>query len=269
MNSFWFAFGLTVLAGLATGIGSAIAFFTKKTDNRYLSVALGFSAGVMIYISLNQLLPSAKETLETALGENRGAWAAIASFFGGMLLTGLIDMIVPNVENPHEFHKEQKDLNALQQAGKNPKALMRIGLLTAAVLALHNFPEGFATFISALGDPTMAVPVAFAVALHNITEGIAVSIPIYYATGERKKAFLYSFASGLTEPLGALAGYFLLKPFLGDTLLGVVFAGVAGIMVYISFDELLPAAREYGKHHLCVSGLFCGMALMAVSLTLF
>lgn len=268
MSQLEIAFGLTVLAGLATGIGSAIAFFTRKTNTKFLSVALGFSAGVMIYVALTEMLPLARQTMGARMGM-MASWIALAAFFGGIVLTGVIDMLVPNMENPHEFHKNQGALNEMKQARRHPSSLMRIGVLTAFALALHNFPEGMATFISALTQPTIAFSIAFAIAIHNIPEGIAVSVPIYYATGSRKKAFIYSFASGLAEPLGAVIGYAVLRPFLSDTLFGIVFAGVSGIMVYISFDELLPAAQEYGEHHLAILGLFTGMFIMAMSLALF
>lgn len=268
MSQLGIAFGLTVLAGLSTGIGSAIAFFTRKTNTKFLSVALGFSAGVMIYVSLTEMLPLAGRQLSVQ-GSGLSSLIAMAAFFGGIVLTGVIDMLVPNMENPHEFHKNQGALNKMKQARRHPASLMRIGVLTAFALALHNFPEGLATFISALTQPAIAFSIAFAVAIHNIPEGIAVSVPIYYATGSRKKAFIYSFASGLAEPLGAVIGYVVLRPFLNDTLFGIVFAGVSGIMVYISFDELLPAAQEYGEHHLAILGLFTGMFVMAVSLALF
>ncbi len=268
MSQIGIAFGLTVIAGLSTGIGSAIAFFTRKTNTKFLSIALGFSAGVMIYVSLTEMLPLARQGIAGQMPAS-ASWITLASFFGGILLTGVIDMLIPNMENPHEFHKNQGALNDMKQARHHPASLMRIGVLTAAALAIHNFPEGLATFISALTQPAIAFSIAFAVAIHNIPEGIAVSVPIYYATGSRKKAFVYSFASGLAEPLGAVLGYLVLRPFLSDTLFGIVFAGVSGIMVYISFDELLPAAQEYGEHHLAILGLFAGMLVMAVSLALF
>lgn len=144
-----------------------------------------------------------------------------------------------------------------------------MGLFTALAVGIHNFPEGLATFISALQAPSIAIPIAIAIAIHNIPEGIAVSVPVYYATGDRKKAFLYSFLSGLSEPIGAAVGYLVLMPFLSDVLFGVVFAGVAGIMVFISLDELLPSAQEFGEHHLSIYGLVAGMVVMAVSLLLF
>ena len=146
---------------------------------------------------------------------------------------------------------------------------MRTGVFTALAIAVHNFPEGLATFVSALQDPGIAIPIVAAVAIHNIPEGIAVSVPIHHASGSKKKAFLYSFLSGLAEPAGALAGWLILMPVMNDIVYGVIFAAVAGIMVFISFDELLPAAREYGEHHYSIYGLIAGMAVMAVSLLLF
>lgn len=268
MNNIWFAFGLTLFAGLSTGIGSAIAFFAKRTHVRFLSVALGFSAGVMIYIALAEMLPASQQALG-AIWAKAGNWITLAAFFAGIGITALIDMLIPNTENPHEFHKNQKALETLKIGRRSSKKLLRIGLFTALALAVHNFPEGLATFLSALHSPAIAISIAVAIAIHNIPEGIAVSVPIFYATGSKKKAFVYSFLSGLAEPLGALVGYAVLRPFLGDTLFGVIFALVGGIMVYISFDELLPAAQEYDDHHLTIMGLFIGMFVMAASLALF
>ncbi len=266
MDNVLFAFGLTLFAGLSTGIGSALAFFTKKTNKQFLSVSLGFSAGVMIYVSLVEIFFKAKDALAGDLGVRTGSWIAVVAFFGGMLLIALIDKAIPKAENPHEMFmvEDMKCPECRKQAH-----LLRTGILVALAVAVHNFPEGFATFISALKDPSVAIPVAVAIAIHNIPEGIAVSVPIYYATGSRRKAFAYSFLSGLSEPVGALVGYLVLRTFLTDTLFGIVFAGVAGIMVFISVDQLLPSAREYGEHHLSIYGLVSGMAVMAVSLLLF
>ena len=260
------AFGLTLFAGLSTGIGSAIAFFAKKTNTGFLSVALGFSAGVMIYVSFVEIMVKARTELVSELGTVNGNWITVASFFGGILLIALIDKLIPNIENPHEMHKveEMYDEKAMKD-----KKLMRMGLFTALAIAIHNFPEGLATFTAAITDPSLGIAIAVAIAIHNIPEGIAVSIPVYYATGSKKKAFWLSFSSGLAEPIGALIGYLLLMPFLGPMVFGILFAGVAGIMVFISLDELLPAAEEYGEHHLSIYGLIAGMAVMALSLLLF
>jgi ZIP family zinc transporter len=261
------AFGLTMFAGLSTGIGSTIAFIGKTNNTKFLSVALGFSAGVMIYVSMVEIFVEAKDLLVIQLGVVGGNWATICAFFSGILIIGLIDRFVPSAENPHEI-KRVGDMKFNDIADKNRK-LIRMGLFTAVVIAIHNFPEGLATFTSALTDVNLGIAIAVAIALHNIPEGIAVSVPIYYATGNKRKAFIYSFLSGLAEPIGALIGYLLLLPFMNDLVFGVLFASVAGIMVYISLDELLPAAREYGEHHLSIYGLIAGMAIMAVSLLLF
>ena len=261
----WLAFGLTAIAGLSTGIGSVIAFFAKNKNTKFLSVSLGFSAGVMVYVSLVEIFFKAQSSLQAALGRKPGAVATVAAFFGGMLLIGIIDKLIPQKDNPHEI----KEIDPSMPVPTDKNKLMRTGLFTALAIAIHNFPEGLATFVSALQEPSLAIPIVVAIAIHNIPEGIAVSVPIYYATGDRKKAFLYSFASGLSEPIGAVIGFLILMPFMNDVVYGLLFAAVAGIMVFISFDELLPSAREYGEHHLSIYGLVAGMAAMAVSLLLF
>lgn len=261
-----FAFSLTLFAGLATGIGSVLALLTKKTSTKFLSIALGFSAGIMLYVSFVEILVEGRESLIAALGPRGGSWAAAGAFFFGMLLIGMIDKLVPSTENPHEVHTVE-EMDGKSETHKSN--LMRMGLFTALAVGIHNFPEGIATFVAALGDPGLGIAVAVAIAMHNIPEGIAVSVPVFYATGSRKKAFKLSFLSGLSEPAGALLGYFLLLRFLNDAMFGLIFAAVAGIMVYVSLDELLPAAREYGEHHLSIVGLIAGMAVMALSLLLF
>jgi ZIP family zinc transporter len=269
-NNLLIAFGLTLFAGLATGIGSAMAFFTKSTNTRFLSVALGFSAGVMIYVSFVEIFVKAKTALTEALGESLGYQVTVISFFGGMLLIALIDKFIPSFENPHEMQTvEAMDDPEQAAAYQRRRSLFKVGIFTAIAIGIHNFPEGLATFASALKDPQLGIPIAIAIAIHNIPEGIAVSIPIYFATGSKRKAFLYSFLSGLAEPLGALVGYLLLFWLFNDITFGVLFAGVAGIMVFISVDELLPAAKEYGEHHLSIYGMVVGMAVMAVSLLMF
>jgi ZIP family zinc transporter len=263
------AIGLTLLAGLSTGIGGAIAFFTKRTNTKFLSVALGFSAGVMVYISFMELLADAQDILKVEMGTRPGMLVSIAAFFAGMLFIALIDKLVPDYENPHEARRVEDIRGDKPPKWMDKNSLMRVGILTALAVSIHNFPEGFATFISTLRDPSLGISITIAIAIHNIPEGIAVSLPVYYATNSRRKAFLYSFLSGLSEPAGALIGYLILSPFLSDLMFGIVFAAVAGIMVYISFDQLLPTAREYGEHHLSIYGLVSGMAVMAISLLLF
>lgn len=273
-ETIFFAFGLTLFAGLATGIGSVLAFFTKKTNTSFLSVALGFSAGVMLYVSFVEIFVKAKIELQAELGEVNGMWATVAAFFGGMLFIGIIDRLVPSEENPHEIHKIEEidsleDKMEQETPEQKDKKLLRMGVFTALAIGIHNFPEGLATFTAALTDPNLGFAIAVAIAIHNIPEGIAVAVPIYYATESRGKAFTLSFLSGLAEPVGALIGYLLLMPILTPTVFGIIFASVAGIMVFISLDELLPTAQEYGEHHLSMYGLVLGMAVMALSLLLF
>ena len=260
-----FAFGLTVFAGLATGIGSIMSLLSKKFNPKFLAGSLGFSAGVMIYVSLVEIFAKAKDSLTAVHGIKAGNVYTVIAFFAGIALIALIDKLIPSFENPHEIKNiEEKNLNP-----ENSKKLLRMGLFSALAIAIHNFPEGLATFMAALTDPTLGVSIAVAIAIHNIPEGIAVSVPIYYATKNRKKAFWLSFLSGLAEPVGALLGYFILRSFFNDSIFGLIFAGVAGIMVYISLDELLPTAEEYGEHHIAIGGLIAGMAVMAFSLLLF
>ena len=292
MGQIMLPFILTLFAGLSTGVGSLIAFAAKKTNKRFLSLSLGFSAGVMIYVSMIEIFVKAKDSLVAELGTKGGSWATVAAFFGGIFLIAIIDKLIPSEENPHEAKRVVADCKrskgekcekcaakescevreeCLKEEADAPQKskLMRMGVFTAIAIAVHNFPEGLATFVSALQDPSIAIPIVAAIAIHNVPEGIAVSVPIYQATGSRKKAFFYSFISGLAEPVGAVIGWLLLMPVMNDIVFGVIFAGVAGIMVFISVDELLPAAREYGEHHISIYGLIAGMMVMAVSLLLF
>ncbi|HPV50348.1 MAG TPA: zinc transporter ZupT [Smithellaceae bacterium] len=299
MSNLLFALGLTLFAGMATGIGSAIAFAAKRTDYRFLSVATGFSAGVMLYISFVEIFPESAALLGDRYGDVLGGWLVAASFFGGMILMAIIDNVIPSADNPHEVHTEEEiaplhdpkaslissEAHVTQSvdtlaAGTGyrltaHRGLMRTGLFTALAITIHNFPEGIVTFLAALQEPKLGVAIAIAVALHNIPEGISVSVPIFYATGNRKKAFLYSVASGLAEPLGAILTFGLILLFAGEAsasvpqqMTGIMFGAVAGVMVYISVDELLPISRSYGRGHDSILGLMAGMALMALSLLL-
>lgn len=288
----WFALGITLLAGLATGIGSVIAFTAKRTNYRFLSVATGFSAGVMLYVSFVEIFFKGVAALTERYGDYWGHWINAGSFFGGMLIIGLIDNLVPVGENPHEIRTETETMplhdptaplapspevrEALHlDNGHHHHKLMRMGLFTALAIGIHNFPEGLATFLAALQNPHLGIAIAIAIALHNIPEGISVSVPIFYATGDRKRAFLYSLVSGLAEPVGAGVAYLVLYVISGGEgavvppeLMGILFGGVAGVMVYISLDELLPTSRAYGKGHDSLFGLVAGMVLMALSLLL-
>lgn len=268
-----FALGLTMFAGLATGIGSIMAFFSKKFNPKFLSAALGFSAGVMIYVSLIEIFAKAKTSLSLLYGNKAGYIYTTFAFFCGIAVIAIIDKLVPSYENPHEIKNISSEteliLENTSDFSSDKRKLLRMGLFSALAIGIHNFPEGLATFIAALQEPALGISIAAAIAIHNIPEGIAVSVPIYYATRSRRKAFTFSFLSGLAEPVGALAGYFLLRSFFNEGAFGLIFASVAGIMVYISLDELLPTAEEYGEHHIAITGLISGMLVMALSLVLF
>lgn len=278
-----FAFGLTLFAGLATGIGGLIAFFAKRTQTTFLAFSLGFSAGVMVFISFTEILTEAGNLMRQNYSTDTAAWLTFLTFVAGIGLSAAIDKILPSEGNPHELKRvEQMNPDTRDPArteckgrkehsgvhGPRDRKLMRIGTFTAIAIGVHNFPEGIATFMSSMSDVAVGVSIAVAVAIHNIPEGIAVSVPVYYATGSKRKALAWSVLSGFSEPIGAIAGYFILTLFSTDVSLGYVFGMVAGIMVYISFDELLPAAHKYGKHHIAIYGLISGMVVIGLSLIL-
>lgn len=252
------ALAITLLAGLSTGIGGVLVALKGDIGDRFLAGALGFSAGVMIYISLVELLPQAMDALDTE-------WTAILAFFAGVALIAVIDRLVPDDINPHE-PGENGALNRGETSGAPTKMLRRAGLMTGIAIALHNFPEGFATFMAAYADPVLAVPIAIAIALHNIPEGVAVAVPLSRATGKRWRAAGWATLSGLAEPAGALIGFALIAPFLGPHTMGYTYAAVAGIMVFISVDKLMPSAIQTGHHHVSVYWMMGGMGLMAASL---
>ena len=277
MNGTISALLLTLIAGAATGIGGALVLFKKRISSNFLAGALGLSAGVMIFISLAELLPEAQAEIMATGSMRHGETFVLLAFFAGMGIITLIDFLIPEYENPHEAsglslgaHTPAVDM--LSHAG-NEKAMQRLGLMSAFAIAIHNFPEGIATFIGALNDPQMGAGITFAIAIHNIPEGIAVAIPIYYATRSKGKALLYATLSGFSEVIGALLCLAVTSLF-GIELTGssmafpLILSAVAGIMIYISLDELLPTAEKYGKHHIAIAGVVGGMAIMAVSLLL-
>ncbi|MBD3250043.1 MAG: zinc transporter ZupT [Candidatus Pacebacteria bacterium] len=247
-----YAFLLTVLAGLSTLLGSLIIFFIKKPRQCYLNIAMGFAAGVMIFVALTELLVESIEGL--------GYPGAMLSFFFGIGLIILLDTFIPHTYEA-EISCECKDFRQMKDG-----RLARCGLLIALGVAIHNLPEGVAVFFSSLADQRLGLTLAIAIALHNIPEGIAIAMPIYYASRSRKKAFWWSFLSGITEPLAALAAFLVFGSFISERLLGAIIGAVAGVMVFISFDELLPFAYKQEKDNLTILGIFSGMAVMAVSL---
>jgi ZIP family zinc transporter len=268
-----FALLLATLAGLSTAIGGVIAIFMCRPQCWHLALILGFSAGVMLYISFAELLPTSAEQV--------GLVTANAAFFIGIVLIGVLDLAIPHHYKEEQHGETPSSLSTWFRArigrGNQPataypgrsSVLMRAGVLTAIGIAIHNFPEGLIVFSSVIaGDFTLGIVVAIAVALHNIPEGVSVFIPVYEASGSRRRAFLYSFLAGIAEPIGALLGYAILFAFLTPTVVSALLAFAAGIMVYISLDELLPAAHKYGEAHLTIVGIGIGMAVMAASLIL-
>lgn len=268
-----YAFLLTAFAGLSTGIGSLIAYFFKKPKMSFLSVGLGLSAGVMTYVSFVELLPEGIHGLSIPYGADKGEMLGVIIFFLGIAFIMLIDFLIPEAENPHHpVNVETNEIVSTKHDNMNGSnmnnELMKTGLLTAVAIGIHNFPEGLAAFGTALSDINLGIVIAIAVAIHNIPEGISVSLPIYFATGNKKKAFWWSFLSGFAEPLGAFVGYLILIPFLNNALIGGLLCFISGIMVYISLDEILPTAHHYGHGHEVVIGVIIGMGIMALSLLL-
>ncbi|KPP98612.1 MAG: Zip family zinc or iron permease [Bacteroidetes bacterium HLUCCA01] len=291
LEPYYLPFLLTLIAGLSTGVGGLMSFFSRSFNPRFLAAALGFSAGVMIYVSFVEIIPKANESLSGHFGESSGYLYTTIGFFIGILVIAIIDALIPSSHNPHEIREADKLTvfpsldNPSKQIIRNhplqpeppsvfrkgyPKLhtdqLRRMGIFTALAIGIHNFPEGLATFMAAIEDPTLGISIAIAIAIHNVPEGVAIAAPMYYATRSKRKALYFSVLAGLAEPVGAVVGYVLLIQILSDAAFGAIFAGVAGIMVYISLDELLPAAEKYGEHHIAMYGLISGMAVMALSL---
>ena len=264
-----FAFLVTLGAGLATAVGAGIGLFAKHTNRSFLAVALGFSAGVMIYVSFVEILPKAQDYVTQSAGDFSGALTTAGAFLAGLAGMALMYRLIPDLEHPELTNPATRLPGEEEPVLVADKLLFRAGLGVALAVTLHNFPEGMATFFLTLDDPQVGVSVALAIAIHNIPEGIAVVVPIYYATRNRRVAFGFGAHSGLAELLGAIIGYAILQPFITENVLGIVFAVVAGIMVYISIDSLLPAARQYGNAQLAIYGMIAGMAVMAASLVLF
>ncbi len=283
MENLLLAFLFTTIAGLSTGIGAAFAFVTREVNLRFLSFCTGLSAGVMLYVAFMEILPHGISEVERhGMGASLANFLGTIAFFGGIAFIFAIDRLVPDETNPHEphpaeayepLHHADKVQGGSQLSQQKARHLLRTGLFTALAITIHNFPEGLATFLTALEDPSIGVAVTIAIALHNIPEGISVSIPIYYATGSRWRAFFYACMSGFAEPIGALLLWGTLALVYQQVvftppalLIGLVSAGVAGIMVFISLDELLPTSRAYGKGHDSIYGVVLGMILMAASL---
>lgn len=258
MNIYILPLLLTLFAGMSTVLGGFVTFFIKRDNLKALSVGLGFSAGMMIYLSLNDLVPEASEMLNSYYGLTMSKAFAFLGFFIGMFIAIIIDYFVPD-------HIESDFLNNSESLHHHHQ-IRRAGLITAIAVTLHNFPEGMATFLVSSQDLILGIPVAIAIAIHNIPEGIAVALPIFQASGKKRLAILYSFLSGISEPIGGLIGVVLIKTIMPEQTVGFMIAAVAGIMVYISFDTLLPLAREYGENHHVIIGIVSGMLIMGLGL---
>lgn len=260
-SRFAIALALTTGAGLSTLLGGTLVLFTRRNNPALLAFGLAFAAGAMVYISLVEILPKASDAFSHAAGAQWGTALGTAAFIGGLLVVMTIDHLIPH---PHER------LEASLPMPENSAATStrRLGLLTALAVTAHNLPEGMATFFASLDNPSVGAPLALAIAIHNIPEGIAVALPVLVATGSRRAALLASLVSGLAEPLGALLGYALLGPTLSGNTYGVVFGLIAGIMVFLAMDELLPTAKHHARGHETVYGLVGGMAVMGISLVL-
>lgn len=258
MKSYILPLILTLFAGMSTLLGGFITFFIKRNNLNALSIGLGFSAGVMVYVSLSELVPNSEVMLQSYYGLLGSKAMVFGGFLSGVLIAVLIDYFIPD-------HIEEDFLGNTSKKQQRRK-IKRAGLITALAVTLHNFPEGMATFLVSSQDLALGIPVAIAIAIHNIPEGIAIALPIFHATGRKRLAILYSFMSGISEPIGGLIGVVLLKTIMPEQSVGVMTAAIAGIMVYLSFDTLLPLAREYGENHHVIIGIIMGMLIMSFSL---
>ncbi|KAF1015707.1 MAG: Zinc transporter ZupT [Stenotrophomonas maltophilia] len=258
----WIALAVTLAAGLATAIGSLLVLFSRRPNPRLLAFGLAFAGGAMVYVSLSEILNKSIESFGLAYGAKSGFTYGTLAFLLVVVVIVLIDHFIPN---PHDSLDKQDP-----EFRDNSRAyLKRVGLLTSIAITAHNFPEGLATFFATLESPSVGMPLAFAIAIHNIPEGIAIAVPVYFATQNKFYAFSASLLSGLAEPVGAVLGYVLLKGALSHAMFGWVFGLIAGVMVFLALDELLPAAKRYAKGHETVYGLVAGMGTLAISLVLF
>lgn len=244
---------LSSAAGLSTLLGAAVIFFAKEKNKKLLSVSLGFAAGIMLSVSFTDLFPNAEILFKTSMSGGYAAFYAVLFLAVGLLIASAIDSFVPHeTYNPRTGEQPHKDL-------------FRVGFVSTVAIGLHNFPEGIATFMAGYKDLSLGISIALAISLHNIPEGIAVAMPVYYATNSKKTALKYTFLSGIAEPVGALAAFLVLRPFMNDFVLGAVFAAVAGIMIYITVEELIPSSRQYGHDREALLATFTGICLMPLT----
>jgi len=247
------ALSISIIAGMATLLGALIIFLTKGKSEKMVTFSLAFAAGVMLSVSFSDLLPEARLFLSTSRGNTFGVLYMNFFMIVGILIAAGIDYFVPHEEYNEQLHD------------KPHQNLFRVGFISMLAVGLHNFPEGVAVFMASLSDLTLGASVAVAITMHNIPEGVAVAMPIYFATGNKKEALKYTFYTGVAEPVGALLAFLVLRPYINDFLLGAIFAIVAGIMLYIAIEELIPSSRQYGFNRLALLGTFVGICLMPLS----
>lgn len=244
---------LSVLAGMSTMLGAVIIFVAKDRSKRLISVSLGFAAGIMISVSTMDLYPNALALFQKTYDMRGSVLMAVAFLAVGILLAFGLDHFVP-----HEEYDAQ--------SGEAPhKDLFRVGFVSMMAIALHNFPEGIATFMAGYDDLALGISIAVAISLHNIPEGIAVAMPVYYATGDKGRALKYTLYSALAEPVGAVLAFLVLRPFITGPVLAAVFAGISGIMIYISVEELIPSSRQYGYDRSALVATLIGFCLMPLT----
>ncbi len=248
-----FAFSLTVFSALCAVIGGIFGVTYKQNNtNKFLSLALGFSSGIMLYLSFIEILGEGRELLTGSQGQMKGEVYVLLSFFGGMFVVALLDKLLPENESC--------------EIGDGQSCLLQTGIISAIAVGIHNVPEGFAIFASGLESMKIGIATAVALGIHNLAIGMAISIPIYLATKNKKKAIAFTSVSALLSPIGAILGYVLFGKFINDTLFGIILSAVAGIMIYISLDEVLPTAEKYGEHHHVIYGIIGGMAVIALTI---
>ena len=303
MEQAFFAIILSLIAGLSTTIGSIIAIVIKKQNPRFISFIMGFSAGVMILVSFVELLQESIEFNGIFVGILFFIIGMILMFIIDIRVshhyefedkdyeqlvcqdknpsaTQIINLNPDSQQNKNSrfrnLHgrnrqrhrrKQQRLQQIFLKSNGNPR-LYKTSLLVAVGIFIHNFPEGIAVSVGTIKEVELGILLAFAIALHNIPEGIAVSVPVYACTGSKKRAFMWSFLSGISEPIGAILTWLILAPFINDYLLNAMLAVVAGLMVYISLDELLPISRSLAKEHFSIFGIISGIFVMAVSLAI-
>lgn len=227
MTNISMAFLLTTLAGLSTMLGTIPIFIKIKNEGKVIAASLAFAAGVMICVSITDLIPEAIEMLKNYYSGFLTVFLTFVFLMIGMITSCFIDKALPTA------------------TVVNHASLYKVGIISMLAIILHNLPEGIATFISTTKDTSLGISLALAIALHNIPEGISISVPIYYSTQSKFKSILYTFISAMSEPLGAIITYLFLYSFINNIVLGLLFAFIAGIMIQISLTELLPTSTDY------------------------